>query len=252
MSEVTFDFKGKNFVVTGASSGIGKQITLELLQAGANVLAVARRKELMEEIYKDYPEQVVTAKIDVTHHEEWEPVLKSFVAEKGKFHGSVYAAGISRTTSIKMLEEDELVNHMNINFFGAIFLLSAFIKSVYSNNGTSTVWISSLSTKWGDRGKAAYNASKGALTGSLKTVACELATKKHRINAISPAWVKTEMADTFLEKAAKKDVPGAERYLLGIGKPEDVSGMVLFLLSDRASWITGTEFILDGGCTSSP
>lgn len=253
MSEVTFDFKGKNFVVTGASSGIGKQITLELLQAGANVLAAARRKELMDEIYKDYPEQVVTAKIDVTKPEEWEPVLKNFVAEKGKFHGSVYSAGtFSKTISVKSLNELDLQETMSINCFGAILLLGKLIRSIYSHKNTSHVWISSLGAKIGDRGKASYNASKGAMLGALKTIAYEIGGKGHRLNAVCPGWVKTEMTDFFIDTMTDSMPPGTERYLFGVGKPEDVSGMVLFLLSDRASWITGTEFILDGGCTSSP
>ena len=128
MSDIKFDFTGKNFAVTGASSGIGKQIALELLQAGANVMAVARRKEVLDEIYKDYP-KVFTAKVDVTTPEDWDKPLKQFVQEKGKFHGAVYAAGISGQISLRMYDADFAKDIMNTNFFGVIESIRRIIKA---------------------------------------------------------------------------------------------------------------------------
>lgn len=247
MGEVTFNFTGKNFVVVGASSGIGKQTTLELLQAGANVLAVARRKDLMDEIYKDYPQQVITAKLNVTDYDGWDDILKNFVAEKGKFNGSVYCAGISLDTALRSLEFDDLQKVMATNFFGAVMFMKKFIRAGITSAGSSNVWIASVAAYIGAQGKITYEASKGAMMAAKRSIACEIANKKHRLNTVSPAWVETPLTDNFDEKIGKAREVSA-RYILGrFGKPEDISGMILFLLSERSSWMTGTDIVIDGG-----
>ena len=247
MKEVTFNFTGKNFVVVGASSGIGKQVTLELLGAGANVLAVARRKELMDEIYRDYPNQIVTAKLDVANYDGWDDILKNFVSQKGKFNGSVYCAGIDIASGLKGIEIEDLQKVMNTNFFCAVMFMKKFIRATNTNAGSSNVWIASIAAHAGMKGRISYEASKGALMSAKRSVACEIADKKHRLNTVSPAWVETPMTDNFNEKFGKPNIP-SDRYILGrFGQPDDISGMILFLLSERSSWITGTDIIIDGG-----
>lgn len=247
MGEVTFNFAGKNFAVVGASSGIGKQVALELLQAGANVLAVARRKELMDEIYKDYPNQITTAKLDVTNYDGWNNILKSFVAEKGKFNGSVYCAGIVIDTALKVIEFEDLQKVMSINFFGAVMFMKNFIRAGITSAGSSNVWIASVAAHIGTRGLVCYEASKGAMVSAKRSIACEIANKQHRLNTVSPAWIETPMTENLNEAFNKPKIP-SERYILRrFGKPEDISGMVLFLLSERATWITGADIIIDGG-----
>lgn len=247
MGEVTFNFAGKNFAVVGASSGIGKQVALELLQAGANVLAVARRKDLMDEIYKDYPAQIFTAKLDVTNYDGWNDILKNFVAENGKFNGSVYCAGISTTTALKWLEFEDLQKVMSTNFFGAVMFMKNFIRAGITSAGSSNVWIASVAAHIGTRGLVCYEASKGAMVSAKRSIACEIANKQHRLNTVSPAWIETPMTENLNEAFNKPKIP-SERYILRrFGKPEDISGMVLFLLSERSTWITGADFVIDGG-----
>ena len=247
MQEATFNFTGKNFAVVGASSGIGKQVTLELLQAGANVLAVARRKELMDEIYKDYPQQVITAKLDVTDYDGWNDILKNFVAEKGKFNGSVYCAGISSDTALKGLDFEDLQKVMSINFFGAVMFMKNFIRAGITSAGSSNVWIASVAAHIGTRGLVCYEASKGAMVSAKRSIACEIANKQHRLNTVSPAWIETPMTENLNEEFNKPKIP-SERYMLRrFGKPDDISGMVLFLLSERSTWITGADIVIDGG-----
>ena len=247
MGEVTFNFTGKNFAVVGASSGIGKQVTLELLQAGANVLAVARRKELMDEIYKDYPAQIVTAKLDVTKYDGWNDILKNFVAEKGKFNGSVYCAGIGTPVALKIIDIEDLQSVMNTNFFGAVMFMKNFIRAGITSAGSSNVWIASVAAHIGTRGLVCYEASKGAMVSAKRSIACEIANKQHRLNTVSPAWIETPMTENLNEEFNKPKIP-SERYMLRrFGKPDDISGMVLFLLSERSTWITGADIVIDGG-----
>ncbi len=250
MSEVTFDFKGKNFAVTGASSGIGKQVVMDLREAGANVLALARRKELMDEIYGSAAPppygQVVTARLDVRDQENLDEVLKSFVEEHGKFHGSVYAAGITAEFALRAFDEERAHDVMNTNFFGAVSFLRKLTAAVYTNRSSAHVWIASTAAHTGAKSLSAYSGSKGAMIAALKPLAIEIGSKGHRLNSVSPGWTETEMTKSVVEDSGIER-KGVEKVILGVGQPADVSGMILFLLSERAKWITGTDVVIDGG-----
>lgn len=247
MSEVNFNFSGKNFAVVGASSGIGKQIALDLLNAGANVLAMARRKELMDEIYGGFVSQVVTAKIDVQHQENLDAILKDFVKEKGKFHGSVYTSGITSVFNLRMFDEEELQKVMDVNFFGALKFISKLTSGVYANKGSSHVWIASTAAHAGAKSLSVYSASKGAMISSMKSLAIEIGKKKQRINTISPGLINTPLVENYNKDNNVNLYTGGRQCLDNDGQPEDVSGMALFLLSDKARWITGTDIVVDGG-----
>lgn len=249
MSEVNFDFHGKNFVVAGASSGIGKQIALELLAAGANVLAVARRKAILDESFADYAGQVVTAALDVRQPEAWDAVLPAFVAAHGKLHGSVYSAGVNRLNPLRMFDEGLAHEVMDTNFWGAIEALRRITRPSCIQAPSSHVWIASTAGHRGAAAQSAYSASKGALTAAMRCVIHEIARKGHRLNAVSPAWVETELTKG-VEQGIGGESAKKQRLLLGVGQPEDVSGVVLFLLSDRARWMTGSDVIVDGGYLS--
>ena len=250
MSEVKFDFRGKNFAVTGASSGIGKQVALELLQAGANVMAVARRKELLDEIYKDYSDQVFTAKVDVKTPEDWDEPIKEFVQTKGKFHGAVYAAGITGLISLKMYDANFAKDIIDTNFFGVIESFRRLIKASNCHKDSSHVWITSVAAHNGSKGEFIYSASKGALLSAMHSLVKDISGKGHRLNCISPGWIDTEMTQNFTKNTGLEKSFAVQRQIMGAGKPDNISGIALFLLSDRASWITGAE-IGGGGYLSS-
>ena len=250
MSDVSFHFRGKNFAVMGASSGIGRQVATDLLEAGANVLALARRKELMDEVFAAYPDQIVTAKVDARDQDNLDDVLKNFVAAKGKFHGSAYVAGIGGDLSLRMFDEERARRIMDVNFFGAIKFLKRLTGAAYANRGSSHVWIASIAAHCGTQGVAFYGASKGAMISALRSLSIEISKKKHRLNSVSPGWIQTPMTEGFSDNTglSETEMHAYDRYLLGNdGRPEDVSNAVLFLLSDGARWITGTDVVVDGG-----
>lgn len=242
MAEVTFDFSGKKFIVTGASSGMGRQITRELALAGAEVLAIARRLPELKELQAEYPEHITIASVDVTDYNGVEKALSAFVQEKGKLHGSIHAAGILTFTPLRAFDEIQAKKMMDISFWAGINLLQVVTKKKYSVESTSHVQFSSVSAWKGQKGLSAYSATKGAAQAGMRSIAKEIAERGHRVNVVSPGWVNTDMTRDLLTNDTI-----AKEHLLGIGKPEDVSGMVLFLLSDRAQWITGADFVVDGG-----
>ena len=245
MSNVKFDFTGKKFVVTGASSGMGRQVAFELAAAGAIVLAIARREVELEKLKQETPNNISVAAVDVTDKIALENAIKQFVLQNGKINGAVHAAGISGLTPLKAYDSVQCEKIMNISFWSGVDLIQIATKSKYAEVGSSNVLFSSVSSYTGEKAMFAYSAAKAAVKIAAKSFAKEIANKSHRINTISPGWVNTQMTEVLKDENNTSEVEN--RHLLGAGIPSDVSGVVLFLLSDRASWITGTDIIVDGG-----
>ena len=245
MSNLKFDFSGENFVVTGASSGMGRQIAIELAEAGANVLAIARRRNELEKLQSLYPNKIFIAAIDVCNSNDVEKAIKDFVAYSGKLNGAVHAAGISKLTPLRAFNEEEARQIMEISFWAGVKLLQICTKVKNVNCEASFVFFTSVRAYRADKGVFAYSATKSAIKIGLQSFAKELANKKIRVNSISPGWVNTELTIEQLKLHNLEEIK--KNHLLGIGNPKDVSGTVLFLLSDRAKWITGTDIIVDGG-----
>jgi len=240
--DVVFDFSGKRFVVTGASSGMGSQVATELAIAGADVLAIARRRQELEQLQAKYPQHVTVAEVDVTDYDAVEQQIEYFVQNKGKVDGSVHAAGRLVFTPLRAFNVAEAKCMMDVSYWAGVNLLQLVTKKKYAASGTSHVQFSSVSAYKGEKGLSAYGAAKAAMQVGMKSIAKEIAGKGHRINTISPGFIRTDMTKDVLQEDRV-----AAGHLLGIGQPADVAGMVLFLLSSRAAWITGADFVVDGG-----
>ena len=245
MSKVTFDFTGERYVVTGASSGMGREITLELAMAGAKVLAIGRNTERLQKIQSEFPNNIFPAQLDVCDEVALEEAIVIFTEINGKLNGGVHAAGVYEITPIKHYDKEKAKEIMDTSFWAGMQLLQLITKSKYGNNGTSTVLFSSANAFSHAKGMFAYSAAKAAINCGLQAVAKEICNKKHRVNSVVPGWVKTPMTEAANAVAATDSI--SNRELLGVGSPQDVTGMVLFLLSDRASWITGSTVVVDGG-----
>lgn len=249
MEDVKFDYTGKNFIVVGASSGMGKQIALELSQAGANVLCLARRVEVIEQMKSEQGAgKIVPAFVDVTAAtpKDWDAVIKNFVAEYGKINGGVYTAGITGLTPLRRWDEDLAKKIMDTSYWGMLRFVQSATKKRFSNESSSFVVFSSNAAYNATQGMLVYSSAKIAVQVAVKTIVKEISQDGHRINSISPGWVKTEMTDTYsTEFGMHEQIKNSFR--LGEGTAKEVSGMVLFLLSSRANWITGCDIVVDGG-----
>lgn len=247
---ISFDFLNKNYVIVGASSGMGKKIALDLVASGANILAVARTQERLLELKKNCPERIRTAVLDVVRADkaDWDVAFEGFVKEFGKCHGGVYTAGISGYTPLRGFDVEKAQSVIDTSLYGMFGFLSNFIKRKYVENGSSFVTFSSVASHNGQKGAIAYSAAKAAVKTSVQSIAKEICRDKHRINSISPGWVDTDMTkDSVLKDGLSSYNDLLDAHRLGIGTPRDVSGIVLFLLSDAAQWITGTDIVVDGG-----
>lgn len=232
-------------MVTGASSGMGKTIALQLADAGAHVLAIARNEERLHELSKVH-ENIQVCACDVCDYVAMQESIVEAVTRNGKFDGAVHAAGISFPTPLRRYDEEKARRMMDVSFWAGAKLVQMLSKKKYTNAGSSFVMFSSCAAHRGAGGMFAYAAAKAASKNAVASLAREICKNGSRINSVSPGCVRTEMVQQEME--AGLDYTAIEqRHLLGLGKPQDVSSMVLFLLSDEAHWITGTDFIIDGG-----
>ena len=243
---VDFHFNGGNFLIVGASSGIGRQIAEDIVNGGGTVLAIARNKERLSMLQGIDPTSIHTVSVDVRDVDTLEQAVSDFVVRNGKIHGSVYTAGISRVTPLKSHLESETKEIMDINYWGFVYLMKILNRRKYSVDGCSHVVISSVAGHTGEAGNFAYSASKAAIINSVRTFAKEIYKRGNRINSISPGFVNTALSEGFFENRGLSERT-KEKHLLGFGESTDISGIALFLLSDCSRWVTGQDFVIDGG-----
>lgn len=251
MRGVSFDFTGERYVVTGASSGMGRELALDLARAGAGVLAVARREEKLQEIAAAAPAgAIVPAALDVTDTAALEQAIADFAGSRGKLSGSVHAAGILVPTPLNAYNPRKAQKMMEVTFWAGMQLLQLSCRSQYAGERTSHVLFSSADAWCCEKGKFAYAAAKAAVNAGVRAAAKEIGVQGHRVNAVLPGWVATEMTESPLVQALTNHAAVANKAVLGQGKPRDVTGLVLFLLSDAAAWLTGACLPIDGGYTA--
>ena len=248
------DLTGKRLLITGASSGIGKQTAILASQLGAKVVLVARREPELKDVLRQlHGDDHVYRCFDLQEIDEIDGFIQATVESFGPLDGLVHAAGVGGSRPLKMLTPSRLDQVMRLNFYSFVELIRSVTKRNRFNAGMSIVGISSVASVQGNQGKLAYCASKAALDAAVRCLAKELHRKKIRVNSVLPGLIETEMYDQFLNVG--KDSSDAElviaRQYAGVGKPEDVANMIMYLLSDVAKFVTGTGIHLDGGRLSS-
>jgi len=249
-----FNLTGKNIIITGASSGIGRATAIAASRQGARLFLFGRNKERLNKTLRETenPDSHKCYSIELTDYAKVSALFDTFYGQKIKFDGLVNCAGISTTLPLVRINEEKLADFFQTNVFAAIHLTKLVSKKKFlPSGGSSIVFISSVMGMVGEQGKTLYGMTKGALISATKSLALELASKKIRINSISPGVVKTTMSENAIysrnEQALKMI---KEKHPLGLGSPEDVANACVFLLSDAAKWITGTNLIVDGGYTT--
>jgi NAD(P)-dependent dehydrogenase (short-subunit alcohol dehydrogenase family) len=246
------DLTGQTILVTGASSGIGRETARLISQLGARVVLVGRNEERLAETLRSLDGDGNTAEpFDLSLTDEIPRWLKSISASAGPLHGLVHSAGIQRLRPLRVLTSAVLQEVMRTNLDAAVSLTKGFRqKGVCAANG-SVVLLSSVMSLVGQAGVTAYAASKGAINAVTRALAVELAPEHIRVNCVAPGYVETEMAAALWSSLTQDQRSAIESmHLLGVGKPRDVAYAVAFLLAETARWITGTVLVVDGGYTA--
>ena len=235
------------FIVTGASSGIGRAVVLKLIEEGSKVVAIARSLERLQSLKSECakPENLFIETADLTKLLSDMPAyLKSLKDKYGKFSGIAYCAGAILLKPASSTEYTESLDLFNINYFAPLMMIKSFMdKRICIGNGAAAVAITSAEAFIREKGLCIYSGSKAALQASLATVAKEVAVRGMRVNTISPSDIKTPM--TMNENMVNLRQGREETYPLGFGEPDDVAELVSFLLSNNAKWLTGHDYIAD-------
>ena len=244
------NLKGKHILITGASSGIGRETAILSAKLGAQITAVARREshlaELIQELNTQNNENHQYIACDLSNEAE---ILEA-INKMGDFDCIVHSAGMVYPHPAKYIRKKHLDKVMAVNFYAPAILNAALLGKQKINANGSIVFLSSISTKHPFTGGALYVSSKAALESYSRTLALELAHKKIRCNVVSPALVKTAIFEQTIETYTEEQVNEYERaYPFGFGEAIDVANTILFLLSNESRWITGQEIIMDGGLT---
>lgn len=249
-----FSLIDKTILITGASSGIGKQCAISCSNAGAKVILFGRDEKRLEETYKQLGNKENHAKfsVDLTNYSEVKKSLDEIINSYGKVNGIINSAGISTTLPLKMINPEKLIEYYSQNVVSSINLSGILSqKKYFSEDGGSIIFLSSVMGVVGEAGKTIYSLTKGALISGAKSMALELASRKIRVNTISPGVVETPMSQNAVYSQGEETINNIKKmHPLGLGNPEDIANACVYLLSNASRWMTGTNLIIDGGYTA--
>lgn len=238
------NLSGKTAVVTGAARGIGREIAERLAGAGASIAMV----DVVEDTVVQAASEVKNARgyaCDVSSFEQVAAVGERILADFGRVDVLVNNAGITRDKLFLRMSPDDWNQVLAVNLTGAFNFAKALAPAMLKQRGGCMINIASVVGQIGNAGQANYAASKAGLIGLTKSLAKEFAARGVRVNAVAPGFIRTAMTDALPEEVQnqmKQAIP-----LGRLGEPADVAGVVLFLASDLAEYVTGQVVNCDGG-----
>jgi len=236
------EFSGEVAVVTGGGSGIGEQITRQLVKSGVRtyIFSRSRGEETAERLGSDCH----FIETDVTDYSSVEDSVEKTIDEQGRLDYLVNNAGFTSDNLLLRMSPEEWGKVIDVNLNGVFNCTKAALRYMIKGGG-SIVNISSVSGLLGNPGQANYAASKAGVVGFTKTLAQEYGKRELRANVVAPGFVDTRLTEDIPEE--KKSSYLENVILKRFAEPEEIAQPALFLLSDRASYITGTVLRVDGG-----
>ena len=240
------DIRGRTFLISGGTSGIGRATSEMAIECGARVIVIGRNSEKLNELKSLYNEQLVPLQVDLSAADFLQKLDKDINGET-EIHGFLHAAGISPTMPFNREKRNSWEQAMQLNVYAGIEISQLLLKR-HRSSLSSIVYLSSIMACLAEKAKGTYSMSKGALNAIARNQALEYAKLNIRFNTISPAVVNTPLTKESIYRRSEGSIADIRsRHPLGLGEPEDIANAALFLLSDASKWVTGTDLIVDGG-----
>lgn len=240
-----FSLQGKTILVTGASSGIGRTTAIECSRMGAKVIITGRNAERLLQTFNALEgEGHLQIIADLSIQED----RIRLVDEIPIINGCVNNAGYNVVQLIPFIKEHDLNNIIGLNLESPIMLTHLLVKMKKISKDSSIVFTSSIGKQVVAPGNSMYSATKGGLSAFMKNAALDLASKKIRCNAVLPGMIETPLKERKTSITEEQWEINRKLYpLKRFGNTEDVAFAIIYLLSDAAQWVTGTELVIDGG-----
>lgn len=240
--------KNKVAIITGASSGIGKETAMLFCQEGAKITGTSRSIEKLEQVCREIggnEEKMIYVKGDVTSTEDMEEVVRKTIDTFGRVDILINNAGITQDALITKMTKEQWNKVLNVDLSGAFNCIQVVAPYMIEQGSGVIISASSVSGIYGNIGQTNYSAAKAGLIGMTKTLSKELGRKGVRVNAVAPGFIKTPMTETVPDKIMKMIIERTPLHRMG--EPGDVAHAYLYLASDDARFINGEVLHVDGG-----
>lgn len=241
-----FNIEGKTILVTGATSGIGRATAMTCAELGACVIAVGRNQERLNELKNEclMSDGHLFIQRDLTDEEQ----VKALIEQCPVVDGVACCAGVANMNPFMFVTADEVERVFKVNCIAPVMLVNRLLKAKKLGKGSSVVFVSSVDgPKIVHAGNSVYSGSKSALLGLARNMAIDLAGKKIRVNCVLPGTTDTPMIHTGSATDESLAETAKSLPMKRFAQPEEIANAIIFLLSNAASYITGTEITVDGG-----
>ncbi len=244
--------KNKNAIITGASSGIGKEIAKEFVKHGCSVAIFATNDERLKQALKELTDvkvfedqKIIVKKVDVSIFKDVEVAITEVIHELSSVDILINNAGITKDNLLMKMKEEDFDRVIDINLKSIYNTCKVLIRPMMKQRKGKIINISSIVGLIGNPGQTNYAASKAGMLGFTKSLAKEVGSRNVNVNAIAPGFIETKMTENIPEKVKEtmlNNIP-----LKKFGKANDVANLCLFLASDKSEYITGQVINVDGG-----
>lgn len=246
-------FFGKTFIIAGGSSGIGSALAKHISELNGSLVLIGRDKKRLENVCnglkKNNNQYHYIYDCDLGNFKKTYDLFLNIKKNHSKVDGLVWLAGSELIKQTALIDSNDIEKIFNVTVNGLMGSAKAFCsKNYWPDTGGSVVLASSVSSIRSSPGMLLYSAAKSAMSGATKSLSLELSKNKVRVNNIILGAVETEMHDRITKYYNQESINRyKDKHLFGFGKKEDVSGLIIYLLSDSSRWMTGSNIVFDGG-----